>query len=186
MLTRTRAPRRAPALIMNGRAASDDDTKYRFRLPVPPAPSSGAFAAHAVERRAKKIYFAVLDAMRTGTVDPALRGRLSRLIAEARPRADHMLRHLVRVLDAVSRRAKETGGAPLLPLPPAPMAEINVTIAKARDADCSAQTAQEMLRWPLEWLQTRGLALAKSLHIDVSEAARAEAARGDVPEVVQR
>ena len=42
-------------------------------------------------------------------------------------------------------------------------------------------TAQEMLRWPLEWLQTRGLAMAKSLHIDVSESARV-----DVPEVAQR
>jgi hypothetical protein len=170
MLNRTRLPRRAPALILHGQAGEEDSKNYRFRLPVPPVPSSGTFAAHAVERRAKKIYFAVLDAMHTGVIDPALRGKLARLIAEARPRADNMLRHMVRILDAVSRQAKESDGATLLPRPDSPLTEIKVEIAKPADpTEGAAETAHDMLRWPLEWLQTRGLALAKSLHIvDVS------------------
>jgi hypothetical protein len=171
MRIRTRPTRRAPALILHGHSGSEGDTPYSFRLPVPPVPSSSAFAAHAVERRAKKIYFAVLDAMRTGIVDPALRTKLSRLIAEARPRADHMLRHLVRILDAVSRRAKEAGGSPLLPIPRETLSEINVTIDRTGEFACAAETAQEMLRWPLEWMQTRGIALAKSLRVDVCEPA---------------
>jgi hypothetical protein len=164
MANRTQLLRRAPALIVRGRSSNDGDTRYRFRLPVPPVPTAGSYAAHAVERRAKKLYFAVLDAMRTGVIEPTLRGKLTRLILEARPRPDYMLRHLMRVLDAVARRARETGGKPLLPLPPAPMAEIDVAMPPALGV-------HEALRWPLEWLQTRGLAMAKSANVSVSEAA---------------
>jgi len=102
--------------------------------------------------------------MRTGVIEPTLRGKLTRLIIEARPRPDYMLRHLMRVLDAVARRARETGGKPLLPLPPAPMAEIDVAMPPALGV-------HEALRWPLEWLQTRGLALAKTASVSVSEIA---------------
>ncbi len=174
MRNRTRPARRAPALVVHGRADSDAVPRYKFRLPVPPVPVAGAYAAHAVERRAKKLYFAVLDAMRTGRIDPTLRSKLTRLIIEARPRPDYMLRHLVRVLDAVARRARETGGKPLLPLPSAPLAEIDVSISKAQvptpESSALLATVNEALRWPVEWLQTRGLALAKSLQVNVSEA----------------
>jgi hypothetical protein len=172
MHNRTRPLRRAPALIVRGRAVSDEDTRYRFRLPVPPVPAGGSYAAHAVERRAKKLYFAVLDAMRTGVIEPTLRGKLTRLIVEARPRPDYMLRHLMRVLDAVARRSKETGGKPLLPLPPTPLAEIDVSIATPPSVAPPAAVAfQEALRWPLEWLQTRGLALAKCATVKRPEVA---------------
>ena len=164
MHNRTQPLRRAPALIVRGRSSSDADTRYRFRLPVPPVPSGGSYAAHAVERRAKKLYFAVLDAMRTGVIEPTLRGRLTRLILEARPRPDYMLRHLMRVLDAVARRARETGGKPLLGLPPAPLAEIDVSMP-------AAVGVHEAIRWPLEWLQTRGLTLAKSASVSIKQIA---------------
>jgi hypothetical protein len=164
MHNRTQPLRRAPALIVRGRSSSDGDTRYRFRLPVPPVPTGGSYAAHAVERRAKKLYFAVLDAMRTGVVEPTLRGKLTRLIVEARPRPDYMLRHLMRVLDAVARRARETGGKPLLPLPPAPMAEIDVAMPPALGV-------HEALRWPLEGLPPRGHALATRARVSVSEIA---------------
>src|SRR5579862_5520376 len=160
MPNRTQLLRRAPALIVRGRSSSEGDTRYRFRLPVPPVPTAGSYAAHAVERRAKKLYFAVLDAMRTGVIEPTLRGKLTRLIIEARPRPDYMLRHLVRILDAVARRTRETGGKPLLPLPADRLEDVDVSIASS-----PASTVHEALRWPLEWLHTRGLALAKTVKV---------------------
>jgi hypothetical protein len=172
MPNRTQPLRRAPALIVRGRASSEGDTRYRFRLPVPPVPTAGSYAAHAVERRAKKLYFAVLDAMRTGVIEPTLRGRLTRLIVEARPRPDYMLRHLMRVLDAVARRARETGGKPLLGFPPGPLSEVDVSISTPPTvAPPAAVAVHEALRWPLEWLQTRGLAIAKSATVTAPDVA---------------
>jgi hypothetical protein len=115
------------------------------------------------------MYFAVLDAMRSGMVDPALRARLARLIADARPRADDMLRHLMRVLDAVARHARETGGRPLIPPPPAPLADVIVelsTISPPVAGRLAGDTVAEILRWPVEWLQTRGLTVGKATQID--------------------
>jgi hypothetical protein len=127
------------------------------------------YAAHAVERRAKKVYFAVLDAMRTGTVDPAVRARLARLIAEAKPRADDVLRHLMRVLDAVARHARETG-RPLMPPPSAPLAQLSVelmALTKPFSGRAAADAVAEVLQWPIEWLQTRGVAQQKGVQISV-------------------
>jgi hypothetical protein len=175
MSNRTQPLRRAPALIVRGRASSEVDTRYRFRLPVPPVPTGGSYAAHAVERRAKKLYFAVLDAMRTGVIEPTLRGKLTRLIIEARPRPDYMLRHLMRVLDAVARRARETGGKPLLPTPPAPLEEIDVSISSPPSITSPAAAAvHDALKWPLEWLQTRGLTLAKRANVNPREVASSQ------------
>lgn len=164
----TRSSRRAPALILQGRAADTGETSYSFRLPCPPVPTLGVYAAHAVERRAKKVYFAVLDAMRTGTVDPDVRARLARLIAEARPKADDVLRHLMRVLDAVARNARETGGRPLLEVPPMPIEELHIEITAAAADRSRGKSASELLQWPVEWMQTRGLALAKRLQVSLS------------------
>jgi hypothetical protein len=176
---RSRAARRAPALVVSGRP-SDEPGKvaFQFRLPFPPVPTLGVYAAHAVERRAKKVYFAVLDAMRTGTVDPALRARLARLIAEAKPRADDVLRHLMRVLDAVARNARETGGRPLMSAPPAPLAELSVELialnpsAPGRSA---ADAVTELLQWPLEWLQTRGVAVPKGVQVNLEPGIKSRA-----------
>jgi hypothetical protein len=161
------APRRAPALVVSGRPVDERQFAFQFRLPFPPVPTLGVYAAHAVERRAKKVYFAVLDAMRTGVVDPALRARLARLIAEAKPRADDVLRHLMRVLDAVARHARETG-RPLMPPPPAPLAELSVEVMAVTApviGRSAANVVSEVLQWPLEWLQTRGLAVQKGVQI---------------------
>ncbi|HWZ58524.1 MAG TPA: hypothetical protein VNW46_06050 [Gemmatimonadaceae bacterium] len=163
-----RATRRAPALVLSGRPGDEGaEGAFRFRIPFPPVPTLGVYAAHAVERRAKKVYFAVLDAMRTGTVDPAARARLARLIAEAKPRADDVLRHLMRVLDAVARHARETG-RPLMPQPPAPLTELSVEfIATSAPAvgRSAANAVSEVLQWPLEWLQTRGVAVQKGVQV---------------------
>jgi len=168
--TARRGPQRAPSLQLSARpAAAEGDQPFRFRLPCPPVPTVGVYAAHAVERRAKKMYFAVLDAMRTGVVDPLLRARLARLIADARPRADDMLRHLMRVLDAVARHARETGGRPLIPPPPAPLADVTVEFSALTPGVAgriAGDAVAEVLRWPVEWLQTRGLTVGKATLID--------------------
>jgi hypothetical protein len=172
-----RTARRAPALVVSGRPADEhDEGAFQFRLPFPPVPTLGVYAAHAVERRAKKVYFAVLDSMRTGVVDPAVRARLARLIAEAKPRADDVLRHLMRVLDAVARHARETG-RPLMPPPPAPLAELSVelmAVAPAATGRSAGTLVTEVLQWPLEWLQTRGLAVQKGVQINCRPAERVE------------
>jgi hypothetical protein len=171
--TGSRAARRAPAVVVCGRPAdeSHEHAAFQFRLPFPPVPNLGVYAAHAVERRTKKVYFAVLDAMRSGTVDPAVRARLARLIGEAKPRADDVLRHLMRVLDAVARHARETGGRPLMPPPPAPLVQLSVellALAKPFSPRVAAADAmREALQWPIEWLQTRGVAVQKGVQISV-------------------
>jgi hypothetical protein len=169
--TGPRVARRAPAVVVSGRPADEpQEIAFQFRLPFPPVPTLGVYAAHAVERRAKKVYFAVLDSMRTGTVDPAVRARLARLIAEAKPRADDVLRHLMRVLDAVARHARETGGRPLMSPPPAPLAQLSVelmAITKPFSGRAAADAVSEVLQWPIEWLQTRGMAVQKGVQISV-------------------
>jgi hypothetical protein len=167
--TGPRAARRAPAVVVCGRPADEpSQTEVQFRLPFPPVPTLGVYAAHAVERRAKKVYFSVLDAMRTGTVDPAVRVRLARLISEAKPRADDVLRHLVRVLDAVARNTRETG-RPLMPVPPTPLVQLSVELlAVTRPFGGRAvEAVGEVLQWPIEWLQTRGVAAQKGVQISV-------------------
>jgi hypothetical protein len=175
---RSHVARRAPALVVSGRP-SDEPGKvaFQFRLPFPPVPTLGVYAAHAVERRAKKVYFAVLDAMRTGTVDPAVRARLARLIAEAKPRADDVLRHLMRVLDAVARNARETGGRPLVTPPPAPLAELSVeliAVTPSAPGRRATDAVTELLQWPLEWLQTRGLAVQKGVQVSFEPSPRSK------------
>jgi hypothetical protein len=156
-------------VVVCGRPADElSHAPIQFRLPFPPVPTLGVYAAHAVERRAKKVYFSVLDAMRTGSVDPAARARLARLITEAKPRADDVLRHLTRVLDAVARHARETG-RPLMPAPRAPLVELSVEVlANPRPfGGRAAEAVTEVLQWPIEWLQTRGVAIQKGAQISV-------------------
>jgi len=69
-----------------GSRASNTDAPIVFHLPLPPLAGAGARAVHALERRAKKAYFAVLDAMRTGIVDADRAAQVSRLAGEARAR----------------------------------------------------------------------------------------------------
>lgn len=159
---------RAPALHVLGRTSERESDPYRFRLPYPPMPAAGLRAAHALERRAKKAYFATLDSLRTGAVDSARQAQLARLALEARARETHdALGHLLRVMDAVSRLAFPQ---PLLRLPPVPFREVVVTLRSgplARQMPGLAASAA-CLEWPLEWLRTRGHILTQGLEISVA------------------
>ncbi|HKG92112.1 MAG TPA: hypothetical protein VKA84_09485 [Gemmatimonadaceae bacterium] len=131
-----------------------------FRLPVPPKLDEVRAAAWAIERRAKRAYFAALDAMRTGQVDPEQAAKLDRLLAEATtPAAQAVLGHLKRVMDAAVREGQTE---PLLPPPPVAFDSI---VATSTDASVAAEADPTgRLAWPLEWLRTRGyVAGGKSL-----------------------
>ncbi len=163
-------PLRAPALHVVGHSVEPDAEPCRFRLPYPPTAAVGLRAAHALERRAKKAYFAALDALYTGGVDAGRRAQLVRLALEARARDAHdVLTHLITVMDAVGRLAQPRS---LLPLPTAPLRELEVTLqpgSLARSTKSLATTAA-CLEWPLEWLRTRGLILSQGLKISVEPA----------------
>jgi hypothetical protein len=129
---------------------------------------------HALERRAKKAYFAVLDAMRTGIVDADRAAQVSRLAGEARARrsadtASEALDQLVWVMGAV---AAGVAGAPLLPHLSEPLAALVVGVTSASAASAlvpsPSEALPEFLRWPLEWLQTRGLTVPTGLEVKVA------------------
>jgi len=150
--TSQQPPVRAPAVYFAGRVRASGAAAIVFRLPVPPNLDAVRAAAWAIERRAKRAYFAALDAMRTGHVDAEQAAKLDRLVAEASsPAAQTVLGHLKRVMDAAVREGKEE---PLLPPPPAPFDSIVATSPDAWVASEADPTTR--LAWPLEWLRTRG------------------------------
>jgi hypothetical protein len=110
------------------------------------------------------------DVLYTGGVDAGRRAQLVRLAFEARARDAHdVLTHLITVMDAVGRLAQPRS---LLPLPAAPLRELEVTLqpgSLALSARSLATTAA-CLEWPLEWLRTRGLILSQGLKISVEPA----------------
>ena len=145
-------PVRAPAVYFAGSVRASGAAPTVFRLPVPPNLDAVRAAAWAIERRAKRAYFAALDAMRTGHVDAEQAAKLDRLVAEAStPAAQTVLGHLKSVMDAAVREGKEE---PLLPPPEAPFDSI---VASSPDAWVAAEAdPTTRLAWPLEWLRTRG------------------------------
>jgi len=123
---------------------------------------------HALERRSKKSYFAVLDAMRTGVVDADRSAQLRRLAGEVRTRRSggmvaDTLEQLVALMGAI---ASGMGGAPMLPELNQPLAALVIGVSSgSTPLPPSADTLAEMLRWPLEWLRTRGVTVAHGLEI---------------------
>jgi hypothetical protein len=160
----------APMLRMEGRVQGTGDTPVVFHLPLPPVAGAGARAVHAIERRAKKAYFAVLDAMRTGVVDADRSAQLARLAGEVRTgrsanTASEALDQLVWLMGAI---AAGVVGAPLLPKLSEPLAALVVGVTSASAsalAPRSAEALAEVLRWPLEWLQTRGVIVSQGLEV---------------------
>ena len=157
-----------------GSRTSNTDATIVFHLPLPPLAGAGARAVHALERRAKKAYFAVLDAMRTGIVDADRAAQVSRLAGEARSRrsadtASEALDQLVWVMGAV---AAGVAGAPLLPHLSEPLAALVVGVtsasATALVVPSPSEALPEFLRWPLEWLQTRGFTVPTGLEVKVA------------------
>jgi hypothetical protein len=170
---RPRTAAKAPMLRVEGRVPSNTDATIVFHLPLPPLAGAGARAVHALERRAKKAYFAVLDAMRTGIVDADRAAQVSRLAGEARARrsadtASEALDQLVWVMGAV---AAGVAGAPLLPHLSEPLAVLVVGVTSASASalvPSPSEALPEFLRWPLEWLQTRGFTVPTGLEVKVA------------------
>lgn len=165
-----RTPDGAPMLRLEGRLPGNADAIIVFHLPIPPLVGVGARAVHALERRAKKAYFAVLDAMRTGIVDADRCAQVVRLAVEVRGRrstdmASEQLDQLVWVLGAV---AAGVAGAPLMPQLSAPLAALVVGVTSASASALvprSGEALAELLQWPLEWLRTRGVTVTTGLDV---------------------
>jgi len=159
---------RIPMLRVEGQLPGESSPRVVFHLPLPPLGGAGVRAVHALERRAKKSYFAVLDAMRTGVVDADRSAQLRRLAGEVRTRRSagvvaDALEQLVAVMGAV---ATGMGGAPTLPELNQPLAALVIGISSgAAPFPVSTDVLTEMLRWPLEWLRTRGVTVASGLEI---------------------
>jgi hypothetical protein len=104
-----------------------------------------------VERRARKAYFAALDALRTGLIAEDRHIKLLRLTEEVRSgSAKTALEHLERVLAAVARREES---APLLP---APTRLLELTASVPRNALVGHESFEVRFAWTIEWLRTRG------------------------------
>src|SRR5215469_17519309 len=121
-------------LRVEGCVSGDSSVRVVFHLPFPPLGGAGVRAVHALERRAKKAYFAVLDAMRTGVVDSDRVTQLRRLTGEVRTRRSgcamvgDALEQLLGILGTI---AAGIGGEPLLPEINQPLAELVIGLNTA-------------------------------------------------------
>ena len=116
----------------------------------------------AAERRARKAYFAALDALHLGQVSEDAVGKLERLVADLRVgTANRAVEHLLRVFACASSAA----GRPVLPAPGEPLAQLTVTVpAELWSSDRARMAAR--LAWPLEWLRMRRFVVGKELEIE--------------------
>jgi hypothetical protein len=145
------------------REPDGDTVPFAFRLPCPPAWDDRLPGAWAAERRARRAYFATLDALRTGAVDPVETAKIERLLADLRSNtARAAVRHFQRVLDFVER----LGSREVLPVPAEPMKAVvigapPVPATSTRPADLATR-----YRWALEWLSTRRFVASKGLRVE--------------------
>lgn len=155
-------PLRAPALYVAGGATASDSAKLVMRLPVPPAWDDRPPSARAAERRARKAYFAALDALHLGEVREDAVGKLQQLVGDIRSStARHALEHLLRVFGFVRRGAP----GPVLVPPAAPWERVTIGVpAESWTADRARLL--DRYEWPLEWLRMRRFVAGKALVID--------------------
>ncbi|MHB1224130.1 MAG: hypothetical protein ACYC2G_08835 [Gemmatimonadaceae bacterium] len=136
---------------------------FAFRLPCPPTWDDRLPGAWAAERRARRAYFATLDALRTGAVNAVETAKIERLLADLRSRtAQTTMRHFQRVIDFVGR----PGGGAVVPAPAEPMTAVVIDapplpVASTRPVDLATR-----YRWALEWLSTRRFVASKGLRVE--------------------
>jgi hypothetical protein len=161
-VAQTGRPLRSPALYVAGGATALDLDQLFVRLPCPPAWDDRPPSVRAAERRARKAYFAALDALYQGQVNEDAVEKLQRLVSDVRSTtARRALEHLLRVFGFVRRGAER----PVLVAPSAPCARITVGVpGDAWDPDRSRLA--ERYAWPLEWLRMRRFVAGKALVID--------------------
>ena len=155
-------PLRSPALYVAGGSTTDDQAPLFLRLPTPPCWDDRPPSARAAERRARKAYFAALDALYQGQVSDEAVSKLQRLVADVRSTsARGALEHLLRVFGFVRREEAR----PVLVAPPAPCARITIGVP-ANEWDADRTRLADRYAWPLEWLRMRRFVIGKSLVID--------------------
>ncbi|HEY0971577.1 MAG TPA: hypothetical protein VGE02_11475 [Gemmatimonadales bacterium] len=168
MITQSPTPTRAPALYVSGTLEHGEDgasLPVAFRLPCPPVWDDRRPAAWAAERRARRAYFATLDALRTGSIDPTEEAKIGRLIEDLRSQsASKTIRHFQRVLEHV----RDLAGSPTLPNPPCPMKRVVITVpAPSSSRPRRASDVAARYRWALEWLEARRyVAAGKELRLE--------------------
>ena len=161
-VAQTGRPLRSPAIYVAGGATAIDMDKLFLRLPSPPSWSDRPPSARAAERRARKAYFAALDALHQGQVNDEAVDKLQRLVEDVRSTsARRALEHLLRVFGFVRR----DGVKPVLVAPSAPCARVTVGVP-AEEWDADRTRLAERYAWPLEWLRMRRFVAGKSLIID--------------------
>lgn len=160
------APTRAPALYVSGLVESGPDGKaapFSFRLPCPPAWDDRLPGAWAAERRARRAYFATLDALRTGDVNPVETAKIERLLGDLRSQtARAAVSHFQRVLDFVDR----PGTSAVIPAPSAPMSAVVISVPPNPPTRRRSTDLEARYRWALEWLSTRHFVVSKGLRVE--------------------
>lgn len=152
---------RAPAIYC--RLLDDENgTTRSFRLPCPPSWDGTPTKGWAAERRARRAYFAALDALRTGQVADVERTKLQRFVSEVRHGSVKThLEHLRKVFDF----AHTTDGAPVLRKPERPVSRVELTVP-VTDINCRPAQLELWFAWTIEWLRTRGYTAGRGLRID--------------------
>lgn len=160
------ASTRAPALYVSGLVQGEPGgamEPFAFRLPCPPAWDDRQPGAWAAERRARRAYFATLDALRTGRPDPVEAAKIERLLGDLRSQtARASIRHFQRVLEFVGR----TGSGTVLPPPAEPMTTVVITAPPGPAGGNRPAEMAERYRWALEWLSTRRYVVPKGLKVE--------------------
>lgn len=160
------ATTRAPALYVSGFVDREPDgatVPFNFRLPCPPAWDDRLPGAWAAERRARRAYFATLDALRTGAVDPVESAKIERLLADLRSKtARATVRHFQRVLDFVER----LGNSAVVPAPREPMTAVVIGAPSGSANGVRPVELAERYGWALEWLSTRRFVVSKGLRVE--------------------
>lgn len=168
---------RGPALYVLGWESGAHTAPVAFRLPAPPSPD-GPLGVSAAERRIRKAYFATLDALATGRVDPDAEGRLARLTRDVRFLPAH--RALQRLQRAQRFVREEAAGWPVIAAPRAPLTHVVVTVPASPAAPLALDPrAEESLarryRWALDWLQMHRWVAGRGLVLEWRSAAEAPA-----------
>ena len=139
-----------------------------FRLPCSPTLDAPLGVA-AAERRIRKAYFATLDALRTGRVDPDAEAQLTRLTREVRALA---VRRALQHLRAVQRFVRrEAAGWPVIAAPRTPLVRVVVTAPSLPSGPAShaAPSDAALTRrhaWALDWLRMHRWVAGRGLQIE--------------------
>lgn len=151
---------RAPAIYCE--ATGPGGLHASFRLPCPPSWDDRPPAAWAAERRARRAYFAALDALRTGRPADEDERKLVRLLGEVRSIAVRgQLHHLRNVLVYAARAA----GRPTLLPPPHAFTTIVMSVPRPRTASRPDQL-ETRFRWTLDWLRARGYLATRDARVE--------------------